>query len=227
MADDPEPGAGRSRRLVGLTIGAGVGVALVVLVSLTVLGGDGGLLGFASGPDSDTETAEQADAGNDDGAGSGDEAKAGEDGPSGQARGGRDSVPTREFESFDGSTVTLADWAGEPLVVNFWASWCPPCVAEMGDAFEPAHQEYGDDIAFLGVNVQDHRDLAMDVVEETGVTYALAEDPDGRLFAEFGGFGMPMTVFVSADGEVLDTHGGPLTREQLDAKIDELLVRDA
>lgn len=230
MADDPERGARRSRRMTGVGIGVAVGLGLVLLLSLSVLGA-GDLLGSALSLDSEAERAERADTRTDGGAsggaGSSDGVGPGEDGLGAQAGNTGNSVPSREFEMFDGSTATLADWEGQPLVLNFWASWCPPCVGEMADAFEPAHQEYGDDIAFLGVNVQDNRELAMDVVEETGVTYDLAEDPDGRLFTEFGAFGMPVTVLVSADGEVLDTHGGPLTRDQLDAKINEFLIGGA
>lgn len=224
MADDPESGAGRPRRTRAVVLGVAAGVGVVVLLSLGILS-DGDLLGSVPGLGSEAESAEQADTGTGDSAPSGD--GAGEDGLGDQAGGTGESVPSHEFDMFDGSAVTLADWEGQPLVLNFWASWCPPCVGEMGDAFEPVHQQYGDDVAFLGVNVQDNRDLAMDVVDETGVTYELAEDPEGELFTEFGGFGMPLTVFISADGEVLDTHGGPLTRDQLDSKINELLVSGA
>lgn len=226
MADEPVPGARRPRRPVAVAIGVAAGVGLVILVSLVVLG-DGDPLGFAPEPDSETGPAEQADAGTRSGAPSGDGASAEGDGPGEQAGTEGESVPSDEFEMFDGSTATLADWRGQPLVLNFWASWCPPCVGEMRDAFEPAHQEYADDIAFLGVNVQDNRELAMDVVEQTGVTYELAEDPEGRLFTEFGGFGMPVTVFISTDGKVLHTHGGSLTRDQLDTKINEFLISGA
>lgn len=226
MADEPEPGARRPRRKLGAVLGVAAGVGAIILLSLAVLG-DGDLLGSAPGLDSQADSAEQTDTGTGKSATSGDRASEGQGGLGDQGKGDGESVPSQEFEMFDGSTATLADWEGQPLVLNFWASWCPPCVGEMGDAFEPAHQEYGDDVAFLGVNVQDNRDLAMDVVEKTGVTYELAEDPEGKLFTEFGGFGMPVTVFISADGEILDTHGGPLTRDQLDAKINELLLRGA
>lgn len=224
MAEDPGSGARRPRRAAVLGVVAGVGV--LVLLSLGILS-DGDLLGSVPGLDSEAESAEQADTGTGASAPSGGGDGAGEDGLGGQPGGTGGSVPSREFDMFDGSRVTLADWEGQPLVLNFWASWCPPCVGEMGDAFEPAHQQYGDEIAFLGVNVQDNRDLAMEVVEETGVTYELAEDPEGELFTGFGGFGMPVTVFISADGKVLETHGGPLTRDQLDSKINKFLVSGA
>lgn len=133
-------------------------------------------------------------------------------------------MPDRSFQRFDGGTASFADYRGTPLVVNFWASWCPPCVAEMRDAFQPLHQRLGDQVAFLGINLQDTRAAAKRTLNQTGVTYDLAVDPEGELFSALGGFGMPTTVFVSADGRVLDTHTGAITEERLQTRIDELFL---
>ena len=141
---------------------------------------------------------------------------------SSQAQG--DPIPTDTFETFAGETVSLADYAGRPVVVNFWASWCPSCVAEMSAAFLPAQQQVGEQVAFLGMNIQDERSRALELVEETGVLFDLAEDPDGTLYTALGGLGMPFTVFVSADGQVVDAHNGPLTENQLVDKINEVLL---
>jgi peroxiredoxin len=126
----------------------------------------------------------------------------------------------RQLATFDGGTRRLADYRGQPLVVNFFASWCPPCVAEMRDAFKPLAQRLGDDVAFLGVATQDERNAALAVVEATGVTYDVARDPDGALFRELGATSMPATFFVSAEGEVVDAHMGALTRQQLAGRIE-------
>jgi thiol-disulfide isomerase/thioredoxin len=133
-------------------------------------------------------------------------------------------APQVGFERFDGRPARLEDWRGQPVVVNFWASWCPPCVAEMRDAFEPLHAEPGDRVVFLGVDVQDTPAAARQVVERTGVTYELTADPDGTLFAAFGGFGMPTTVLVDADGRVVAQHTGALTRADLEALIGQHLL---
>jgi thiol-disulfide isomerase/thioredoxin len=133
-------------------------------------------------------------------------------------------APEVVFERFDGQQARLEDWRGRPVVVNFWASWCPPCVAEMRDAFEPLHAEFGDRVVFLGIDVQDTPAAARQVVERTGVTYELAVDPDGALFTAFGGFGMPTTVLVNADGRIVAQHTGALTRADLDALIGQHLL---
>ncbi len=135
-----------------------------------------------------------------------------------------DPAPTIPFDTFAGDTITLAAYEGKPLVVSFWASWCPSCVAEMSAAFLPAQLALGDQVAFLGLNIQDDRDKALDLVEETGVLFDLAEDPNGALYTELGGLGMPFTIYISADGRVLEVHNGPLTEGQLIDQITETLL---
>ena len=135
-----------------------------------------------------------------------------------------DPVPSVAFPTFAGETTTLEAYEGRPLVVNFWASWCPSCVAELSAAFLPAQEALGDSVAFLGLNIQDERDKALELVAETGVLFDLAEDRTGELYTELGGLGMPFTVFVSAEGEILERHNGPLTESQLVDRISELLL---
>jgi cytochrome c biogenesis protein CcmG, thiol:disulfide interchange protein DsbE len=131
-------------------------------------------------------------------------------------------VPDREFETFEGEVTSLPELAGEPIVVNFWASWCAPCIAEMPD-FETVHRDLEGRARFLGLNTQDDRAAADDLVEQTGVTYDLALDPDGDLFRDFEVFAMPSTYFVDRDGIIVHRHGGLATEGQLRDLIDEHL----
>ncbi len=85
-------------------------------------------------------------------------------------------APTDTFIRFDGTEATFADYLGTPLVVNFWASWCPSCVAELSAAIRPAQDRFGDEVGFIGVNLQDDRDRALALIEETGVQFDLVED---------------------------------------------------
>lgn len=128
------------------------------------------------------------------------------------------AAPEVEMVDFDGASVSLADYRGTPVVVNFWASWCPFCIAEMPD-FERVHQRVGDRVAFLGVDLQDDRSQAVRLAEETGVSYRLAADPDGVVYAAFGGSAMPTTVFIDADGIVREVVGGQMSASQLEASI--------
>ena len=126
------------------------------------------------------------------------------------------------FTTFDGATANFTTYAGSALVINFFARTCPPCVTEMPE-FEAVFQEQAGDVAFVGISTDPRLEDAEILVEETGVTYDLGWDPAGELFAEFGGFAMPTTVFVDAAGVVRETWSGVLTAEDLTAKIEEIL----
>lgn len=125
------------------------------------------------------------------------------------------------FRLFDGSEATLADFRGTPIVLNFWASWCPACVAEM-PSFQAVHEALGDQVVFLGLDVQDSRAAADAFVAQSGVQYLLGEDPQGTILQAFGGIAMPTTVFIDADGNVVGRQSGAIFEEDLTAQIEEL-----
>jgi thiol-disulfide isomerase/thioredoxin len=115
---------------------------------------------------------------------------------------------------------------GAPMVVNFFAPWCAPCVDEM-PAFERVHQDVGDEVTFIGLAVPPDLDEAVDTVAATGVTYPTYADSldDALLF--FEGINMPTTVFLGADGEVLHVNTGPLTEDELRAELADRFGTDA
>ena len=117
--------------------------------------------------------------------------------------------------------VSLADYQGRPLVLNFWASWCVPCRKEM-PAFESVASELKGRVEFLGVNEQDTRPGALDLVTKTGVRYPSVVDADGKLMTAYGLRGLPNTAFISPDGELLEVHAGELNATDLRAAIRRL-----
>ena len=124
-----------------------------------------------------------------------------------------------EFFNPDGSSATLADYDGTPLVVNFFASWCGPCKAELPE-FEEVSNEVGDRVQFLGVNTDFEQDAWLRLVADTGVTYPTVFQPSNELFTASGGLGMPTTVFIAADGTVQHTFSGALNKSTLRRLID-------
>jgi thiol-disulfide isomerase/thioredoxin len=120
-------------------------------------------------------------------------------------------------------TVDLAQFAGRPVVLNFWASWCVPCRTEM-PALEAVQRRLGDGVAFLGVNHQDSRTAALQLVDDTGVTYPSGMDPEGQVARAYELVGLPATVLITPDGDLVATRLGAVDADELDLMIDELLL---
>lgn len=135
-----------------------------------------------------------------------------------------DAAPDVTLEFFDGSSQQLSDLRGRPVVLNFWASWCPTCISEM-PAFGEVHRRLGDQVEFIGVNMQEvDLDAAKALAEQTNVDYRLAHDRDGAIYNMFGGIAMPTTVFVSAEGTVELVHAGALFEDELTETIESELL---
>jgi thiol-disulfide isomerase/thioredoxin len=135
---------------------------------------------------------------------------------------GDGELPSSRFELSDGTTVTFADLLdGRPLVVNFFASGCAPCRAELPD-FAAVHARAGDRVSFVGLALQDTPEASAELVELTGVDYPWGLDPDAELFVAFGGFAMPTTVYISADGEVVGQDNGAIDDDTLRDRVHDL-----
>jgi cytochrome c biogenesis protein CcmG, thiol:disulfide interchange protein DsbE len=132
-------------------------------------------------------------------------------------------LPGLELTTFAGTPFTFDDLAGKPAVINFWASYCAPCVKEM-PAIEAVHRSLGDEVTIVGVNNQDRDEKADEMATKTGVTYLLVRDPRGDAFFELGLTVMPTTLFVDADGTVVATEFGELTEDELTELITSTLL---
>lgn len=121
-------------------------------------------------------------------------------------------------------TITLADFEGQPLVINYFAAWCGPCRAEIPD-FEAVHQSIGDDIKIIGIDRDNTTSAWLGLVESTGLTYDTFFEGNlsNASFTFVGGLGMPTTAFVDAEGELVHAHTGALSQQALLELIDEHL----
>ena len=132
-------------------------------------------------------------------------------------------APAIELENLDEGrpAVSLASYRGTPVVVNFWGSWCVPCRQEMPD-FQAEHRRLGDRVVFLGVDEKDNRDAARRFVRDRGVTYPSGYDPNEVLADDYQLVGLPRTAFVGADGRLLHTVNGQLSRARLQGLLRDL-----
>ena len=122
-------------------------------------------------------------------------------------------------------TVSLAQFEGQPVLINFWASWCLPCREET-PALERAYRDYAPQgLVVLGINSneQDTEAAATAFVREFGVTYPQLWDATDHVPQSYGVIGLPMSVFVNADGEIEHLQYGVLTAAQLDEYLSALL----
>ncbi|MBI3257654.1 MAG: TlpA family protein disulfide reductase [Actinobacteria bacterium] len=133
-----------------------------------------------------------------------------------------DVLPGRSFARLEGGTTTFDRYRGKPLVINFFASTCPPCIQEM-PAFEAVHRQLADTVGFVGVSLKESMEDGRALVARTKVTYDILRDPSGSLANDLGVVVMPSTFFVSPDGAIVDSVPGALSAKELRAKIAELM----
>jgi len=119
-------------------------------------------------------------------------------------------------------TLSLADFRGKPLVVNFWASWCFPCETEM-PILESTYRSVHGAVQFLGIDTGDSRGAALRFLAQVHVTYpqlSLA-DLHGEVVTSYGLPGLPTTVFISPSGRIVGKHFGQLDAATLHAALTE------
>ena len=135
----------------------------------------------------------------------------------------RSSALDAKVTTFDDEPTTVGAYlARKPLVVNLWASSCVPCIKEM-PAIEKVHQRNASEVAFLGVDVQDQTADGLAMIDRTGVTYPSVQDRSGSFARSAKAAGLPTTLLIDADGEVVASHLGPLTESKLQDLIDTKL----
>jgi cytochrome c biogenesis protein CcmG, thiol:disulfide interchange protein DsbE len=125
-----------------------------------------------------------------------------------------------------GSGFDLERARGKPVLLNFWASWCPPCRAE-APMLQRAARRYAGDVTFVGVDVKDSRSDALRFAERYGLDYTLVRDTGGEVAAAYGLTGQPESFFIDSDGTVVEHVAGPLFEDDLQQLLDVLVRRDA
>jgi thiol-disulfide isomerase/thioredoxin len=132
------------------------------------------------------------------------------------------SLPNATLQRVNGGSVSLHDFRGKPLVVNLWFTNCPPCKTEM-PALEQLHKEFGNRVAFLGVDPPDGASTALHTGRQFGITYDLALDPRYLVVKAIGSEVTPTTVVLTPTGLVSWVHVGAVKANDLRSAIDQAL----
>ena len=123
-------------------------------------------------------------------------------------------APDFLLELAAGGETRLSAYRGQPVVLNFWATWCKPCRQEMPQ-FVQAYDKYKDDgLVIIGLNMQEGRSVIQPFAEEYGMDFPVLIDRDGEVGDEYRLLGLPTTYFIGADGVIKSVFTGPLTDEQ-------------
>ena len=129
-------------------------------------------------------------------------------------------APRVVVETFEGEELDISQCYGErAVVIDFWAGWCPFCVAEMPE-LQKIQDKYGDDLVMIGAHRTDTESVKVgkEFADGRGVTYPLVKD-DGSMYRAAGGIGMPVAVFIDKNGVVTEIKSGPKTAEEIAEKV--------
>jgi peroxiredoxin len=129
-----------------------------------------------------------------------------------------DQAPNFVLEDFDGMPVSLSEFRGRPVIINFWATWCAPCRIEMPE-LQAVYEKYQEDgLVILALDQDEPLELARTFFyDEMGLTFTPLMDQRSLVAAQYGAFfTLPSTYFVDGDGRVAAVHRGTLTRNQIE-----------
>jgi peroxiredoxin len=135
-------------------------------------------------------------------------------------------APDFELQTLSGETIRLSDLRGQAVLINLWATWCPPCRAEM-QTIEKVYQEYKEeDFTVLAVNMtnQDTFSAIQPFVREQGLTFPILLDENGKVANAYQMQSLPSSYFIRRDGIINEVViGGPMSEALLRTRIEDIL----
>lgn len=135
-----------------------------------------------------------------------------------------DAFASIALTDYDGNGVALEEFRGKPLVINSWAVWCPFCRQELPD-FSVLQKEFGDAVVVIAIDRGEPLEKAKGYTDELGITETMVFllDPSDAFYKAIGGFSMPETIFVSAEGVLAFHKRGPMTLEEMREAVNQYL----
>ena len=123
-----------------------------------------------------------------------------------------------------GESIDLASLRGKPVVLNFWATWCAPCWEEH-PVLNETSRALGDRVQFLGVVFQDEESKILSFLQQRGAAYPTVVDDRGKTAIAYGVGGVPETFILDANGTIVVKHDGPISGEQLQSYLAEVIPK--
>jgi thiol-disulfide isomerase/thioredoxin len=136
---------------------------------------------------------------------------------------GREAAPSFTLSDPEGKEISLSDFKGKPVVLNFWATWCPPCIAEM-PALNTISDSYKDSgVIVIGINSGESVETVKSFVGKFGISFPVLLDGDQKINDKYKIFGLPTTFFIDKNGVIVDQIVGGAEEEIFNSKIKMIL----
>ncbi len=128
-------------------------------------------------------------------------------------------APDFQLATLEGEMVTLADYRGQTVMINFWATWCPPCRSEMPDMEQIYQEGKTQDIVVLAVNMQEAKEPVQAFIDKYGLTFPVLLDTSGEISQKFGVQSLPTSLFIDPEGNVSSFSVGALNKSAISKRL--------
>ena len=134
-------------------------------------------------------------------------------------------APSMTLPLLSGDNLFITDLTGKIVMLDFWSSWCAPCIAEAATLADVYSDYSGRGVEFVGIAIWDESEAVLDHVARFAVPYPNGHDDMGRIAIDYGVRGMPEKFFIDRDGMLIEKHVGPASEEALRSILDRLLKK--
>ena len=128
-----------------------------------------------------------------------------------------------ELENMEGEKIRLSDYRGHVVVMNYWATWCGPCISEM-PVFQKLFDQHNPELVVIGIDNQETVEEIRPYIDELNITYEILLDKDAQVHVDYQVFGLPTTIIVDQNGIIKVNHIGIMSEKQLKGYLKQLGV---